>query len=114
NGALNGLRGGIGEARDAQGVFLAVTSHELRTPLTSLRGCLDRAAREAGPAAAEDLEDAQRVSLTMTRLVEDLLQLSRGELVKEPQLHLIEIGYDVVLPVPNEFRGVPVGGGGVR
>jgi len=105
---LNELLSGISEARDAQRVFLAETSHELRTPLTSLRGFLDRAARKAGPAAAEDLHDAQRVSLTMTRLVEDLLQLSRGELVKEPLVHLIEIGSDVVLPVSNEFAGVEV------
>lgn len=109
---LNELLAEVGEARDAQRVFLAETSHELRTPLTSLRGFLDRAARKAGPAAAEDLQDAQRVSLTMTRLVEDLLQLSRGELVKDPQLHLIEIGSDVVLPVANEFSGVQVDAGG--
>src|SRR5690606_9306098 len=72
---LNELLVGLSEARDAQRVFLAETSHELRTPLTSLRGFLDRAARKSGPAAVEDLQDAQRVSLTMTRLVEDLLQL---------------------------------------
>ena len=108
---LNELLAGLGEARDAQRVFLAETSHELRTPLTSLRGFLDRAARKAGPAAAEDLQDAQRVSLTMTRLVEDLLQLSRGELVKDPQLHLIEIGGDVIKPVAAEFEGVQVDNG---
>lgn len=108
---LNELLAGLSEARDAQRVFLAETSHELRTPLTSLRGFLDRAARTAGEAAAEDLHDAQRVSLTMTRLVEDLLQLSRGELVKDPQLHLIEIGSDVIYPVAAEFDGVQVDGG---
>jgi len=105
---LNELLVGLSEARDAQRVFLAETSHELRTPLTSLRGFLDRAARKAGQAAAEDLQDAQRVSLTMTRLVEDLLQLSRGELVKDPQVHLIEVGSDVILPVAAEFVGVQV------
>src|SRR5690606_24277161 len=88
---VNDLVERLRESRDAQRVFLAETSHELRTPLTSLRGFLHRASRRAGPDASEDLADAQRVSLTMTRLVEDLLQLSRGEMVKEPNPHLVDL-----------------------
>src|SRR5690606_20510400 len=91
--------------------FPAETSHELRTPLTSLRGFLDRAARHAGPAAAEDIDDARRVAGTLARLVEDLLQLSRGELVREPNPHLVELLQDVVRPVAAEFPGVRVEGG---
>ena len=63
--------------------FIATVSHELRTPLASLTGFIDTI---AGPArndiAAQDRflvimrEQAQR----MTRLVDDLLQLSRVEL----------------------------------
>src|SRR5690606_23720812 len=52
--------------------------------------------------------DAQRVSLTMTRLVEDLLQLSRGEMVKEPNPHLVDLAADVLEPVAAEFDGVRV------
>lgn len=105
---VNALVERLRESRDSQRVFLAETSHELRTPLTSLRGFLHRASRRAGPDASEDLADAQRVSLTMTRLVEDLLQLSRGEIVKEPSPHLVDLGTDVIEPVAAEFDGVHV------
>jgi len=108
---VNDLLRRLAQARDAQRTFLAETSHELRTPLTSLRGFLDRAARHAGPAAAEDIDDARRVAGTMARLVEDLLQLSRGELVREPNPHLVELLQDVVRPVAAEFPGVRVEGG---
>ncbi|HEX7000754.1 MAG TPA: HAMP domain-containing sensor histidine kinase [Trueperaceae bacterium] len=105
---VNDLLARLRAARHAQRVFLAETSHELRTPLTSLRGFLDRAARRAGPAAAEDLEDARRVTGTMARLVEDLLQLSRGEIVREPNPHLVDLSQDVLRPVAAEFKGVSV------
>ena len=105
---LNDLVDRLRESRDSQRVFLAETSHELRTPLTSLRGFLHRASRRAGPEAAEDLADAQRVALSMTRLVEDLLQLSRGEMVKEPNPHLVDLANDVITPVAAEFEGVRV------
>ncbi len=104
--SLNDLLARVRDSRDAQRVFLAETSHELRTPLTSLTGFLDRAARTSGPEAAEDLRDAQRVATTMARLVEDLLQLSRGELVKEAGVHLVDLGADVLRPVAAEFDGV--------
>ncbi len=106
--ALNGLLRRLREALDAQRVFLAETSHELRTPLTSLRGFLDRAVRRARPENEGDLLDAQRVAGTMTRLVEDLLQLSRGQLVVEQGLHLVDVALDVLRPVADEFPGVNV------
>ena len=106
--ALNGLLERLREALAAQRVFLAETSHELRTPLTSLRGFLDRAVRRTPPAHRDDLLDAQRVAGTMTRLVEDLLQLSRGQLVVDQALHLVDVGLDVLRPVADEFPGVRV------
>jgi len=109
--ALNDLVGRLREALDAQRVFLAETSHELRTPLTSLRGFLDRAVRRAGPDSRDDLLDAQRVAGSMTRLVEDLLQLSRGQLVADPGRHLVELRSDVLGPVAAEFPGVVVAPG---
>lgn len=108
--ALNGLVGRLREALAAQRVFLAETSHELRTPLTSLRGFLDRAVRHAKPEAQEDLADAQRVAGSMGRLVEDLLQLSRGQLVVDPNPHLVDLRTDVLTPVAGEFPGVRVSG----
>lgn len=109
--ALNGLVGRLREALDAQRVFLAETSHELRTPLTSLRGFLDRAVRRCSPEMREDLTDAQRVAGTLARLVEDLLQLSRGQLVNDAHPHLVELRTDVLAPVADEFPGVRLGPG---
>ncbi|MFA7460970.1 MAG: HAMP domain-containing sensor histidine kinase [Trueperaceae bacterium] len=110
--ALNGLLERLREALAAQRVFLAETSHELRTPLTSMRGFLDRAVRRARPENRDDLLDAQRVTGTMARLVEDLLQLSRGQLVVEEALHLVDVALDVLKPVGDEFPGVRVEGAG--
>ncbi|HRN18400.1 MAG: HAMP domain-containing sensor histidine kinase [Trueperaceae bacterium] len=109
--ALNGLVGRLREALDSQRVFFAETSHELRTPLTSLRGFLDRAVRRTTPEARDDLMDAQRVAGSMARLVEDLLQLSRGELIVDPNPHLVELRSDVLVHVADEFPGVAVTGG---
>lgn len=60
--------------------FIASASHELRAPLTSIRGFLD--ALQDGTATAEAdrmrcLQSASSEVRRMTRLVEELLQLSR-------------------------------------
>jgi PAS domain S-box-containing protein len=66
-------------ANRAKDEFLSVLSHELRTPLTAMVGWLrllrDRALPEehAGPA----LESADRNASMITRLVDDLLDVSR-------------------------------------
>lgn len=89
-------------AFDAQKTFLAETSHELRTPLTALQGYLRMASREATPAQLPVLEDAQRVADSMTRLVGDLLQLSRGEVVREWIPHVVDLG-EIAHNVAREF-----------
>ncbi|MDO4246249.1 MAG: ATP-binding protein [Deinococcus sp.] len=103
------------EALNLQKTFLAETSHELRTPLTALLGYLRRAERETG--GSQVLQDAQRVAENMTRLVNDLLQLSRGELVKSIEMHFVNLGnvlrqvgrdYGVQADVPDcEIVGDP-------
>jgi two-component system, OmpR family, sensor kinase len=113
---LNNLIVRLRGAMDAQRSFLAETSHELRTPLTSLQGFLERASRRAssevqqGADINRDLEDAKRISQTMSRLVADLLQLSRGELVQELVPHLIDPYSDILQPVAEEFSGVKLVG----
>jgi len=77
------------EALKLQKTFLAESSHELRTPLTALLGYLRRAQRESG--ASQVLTDAIRVAENMTRLVNDLLQLSRGELVQNIEPHFLNL-----------------------
>jgi two-component system phosphate regulon sensor histidine kinase PhoR len=54
-------------------------SHELRTPLTVLHGYLDLLDPAEKPDWAPMLEEMQRQSSRMTRLVGDLLRLSRLE-----------------------------------
>lgn len=107
---LNDLIRRLRESIDAQRSFLAETSHELRTPLTSLRGFLDRAYRRASPEVRRDLTDARRIAQTMSRLVEDLLQLSRGQLIQELVPHLIDPYHDILEPVAEEFDGVRLRG----
>jgi two-component system, OmpR family, sensor kinase len=109
---LNNLIVRLRNSMDAQRSFLAETSHELRTPLTSLQGFLERATRraESGQDMSRDLDDAKRISQTMSRLVADLLQLSRGELVQELVPHLIDPYSDILQPVCEEFPGVRLTG----
>lgn len=107
---LNELIVRLKASMDAQRTFLAETSHELRTPLTSLQGFLDRAVRRGDPTVRRELLDARRIARTMSRLVEDLLQLSRGELVREMVPHLLDPYSDILQPVSEEFPGVALEG----
>ena len=79
----------LAESLNLQKTFLAETSHELRTPLTALLGYLRRLEREAGE--SQTLSDALRVAQNMTRLVNDLLQLTRGELVQTTEQHFVNL-----------------------
>lgn len=107
---LNALLERLKAAMGAQRAFLAETSHELRTPLTSLQGFLERAARRADADVRRDLDDARRVAAGMSRLVTDLLQLSRGEVVREVDPFLVDPVADVLAPVAEEWPGVRVEG----
>jgi two-component system OmpR family sensor kinase len=61
--------------------FMADASHELRTPLTSIRGYaeLARMQRAAGDTSDDNLDRIESEGTRMSRLVEDLLTLARGE-----------------------------------
>jgi signal transduction histidine kinase len=107
---LNALIADLRRALDAQRSFLAETSHELRTPLTSLQGFLARAERRGSGPVLREIRDAQRVAGGMTRLVGDLLQLSRGEAVRELEPFLVDLAAEVLGPVAEEFPGVRVEG----
>jgi two-component system OmpR family sensor kinase len=69
------------ESEDRMRQFLADASHELRTPLTSIRGYaeLARMQRAAGAAADDNLSRIEAEGTRMSRLVEDLLLLARGD-----------------------------------
>jgi two-component system, OmpR family, phosphate regulon sensor histidine kinase PhoR len=83
--------------------FVANVSHELRTPLTSIRGYLETlldGALEEPANARRFLEIAHTHAERLSRLVDDLLQLSdieTGRLVLKPAaLRLYEVVVDVV------------------
>ncbi|HEY7516963.1 MAG TPA: PAS domain S-box protein [Methylomirabilota bacterium] len=59
--------------------FLATLSHELRTPLTSMLGWVRmlRSGRLEGPAAARALESVERSTHAQSKLIDDLLDVSR-------------------------------------
>jgi two-component system, OmpR family, sensor kinase len=65
--------------------FLADASHELRTPLTSIRGYAElarmqrAASSEAPPDDADNLDRIESEGTRMSRLVDDLLLLARGD-----------------------------------
>lgn len=59
--------------------FVANVSHELRTPLTVVHGYLELLDPEPGSEWAAPVAEMRRQSQRMTRLVEDLLTLSRLE-----------------------------------
>lgn len=103
---LNSLIESLKLSLEAQRTFLAETSHELRTPLTSLQGFLDRSVRRSPPYLKGELEDAQRIAHGLSRLVTDLLQLTRGQLIREYTPHLLDPAVDILRPVAEEFPGV--------
>ena len=69
------------ESEERMRQFMADASHELRTPLTSIRGYaeLARMQRAAGDASDDNLGRIESEGTRMSRLVEDLLLLARGE-----------------------------------
>jgi two-component system OmpR family sensor kinase len=85
--------------------FLADASHELRTPLTSIRGYaeLARMQRAAGEEDEDNLSRIEAEGTRMSRLVEDLLVLARGDQGAAPERELVDLG-DVVEDVVTGSR----------
>src|ERR1044072_4766539 len=72
-------------AEEMRADFVANASHELRTPLASLSGFIDTlqgSAREDATARARFLAIMKTQAARMARLIEDLLSLSRVELIE--------------------------------
>lgn len=71
-------------ANHAKSQFLAMISHELRTPMTSVKGGLDLALHGAAGDLSEPLRNlltiAQRNSLRLLKLVDDVLDLQKLDL----------------------------------
>ncbi len=99
---LNRLVLRLNGAFAAQKTFLAEVAHELRTPVTAFEGYVRQAKRDATPESHKILDDATRVAKNMTRLVSDLLQLSRGEVVQELVPFVLD-AKDLMTGVASEF-----------
>ncbi|WP_022798654.1 sensor histidine kinase [Thermus islandicus] len=87
--AVNALLAALKEAKERERAFLAEVSHELRTPLTVLLGHLDRLRRN--PEDREGLAVARATAERMRRLVEDLLDLARGEVGFALNPHILDL-----------------------
>ena len=76
------------EAAAAKSRFLALMSHEMRTPLTGVAGYADLLSRRPGldKETRRQVEGVRRSGDAMLRLVEDILDVSRGgdEVLLEP------------------------------
>ena len=77
--------------------FLADASHELRTPLTSIRGYaeLSRLQSASGEAADDSMRRIELEGTRMSRLVEDLLVLARGD--QDTILEVAEVSVDALM-----------------
>jgi signal transduction histidine kinase len=105
-------------SEDRMRQFVADASHELRTPLTSIGGYLDVLLRQERPdpeTVKSALAAMQRQSTRMTRLVNDLLQLTRiegGRALRREPLALDTVVDqtldDMELAVPVERKLEPV------
>jgi signal transduction histidine kinase/ActR/RegA family two-component response regulator len=104
------------EANRLKDEFLATLSHELRTPLNAILGWTKLLRANAVPPAAIDraLEKVERNAQVQTRLVEDLLEVSRitsGKLRLELKpldlVLLVNTAVDSIRPTA-EARGVAV------
>jgi two-component system OmpR family sensor kinase len=87
--AVNALLEALKEAKERERTFLAEVGHELRTPLTVLLGHLDRL--ERNPLDLEGLKTARATAERMRRLVEDLLDLARGEVGFALNPHILDL-----------------------
>jgi two-component system, OmpR family, sensor kinase len=78
--------------------FLADASHELRTPLTSIRGYAElariqrRSAADTGNSDPDNLRRIESEGTRMSRLVDDLLLLARGDQGEPAHREVVAVG----------------------
>lgn len=82
--AFNDMSGQLHNAEQTRKNLVADVAHELRTPLTIIRGKLDLVQQHGRPVAPETLLPLQDDLLRLTRIVDDLHQLSLAEANKLP------------------------------
>ena len=78
----NSLLDRLAQSWSQQRQFVSAVSHELRTPLTIVQGYLHRTIKRGdnlSPSQVKGLQTAEEESIRMRRLLDDLLDLSRGD-----------------------------------
>lgn len=113
---LNGMLGRLRRALQAERRFTADASHELRTPLALMRAELEVALRSPKtPASAQPvLRSIDEEATRLSRIVENLLVLSRAEAAGEVALALRDADLlDLAVEVAGRFR-VPAADRGVQ
>jgi len=97
--------GALKEASRLKDEFVSVVSHELRSPLTPIRGYVQLVARDLSREGGHDSQVARLNSIAghvdrMTRLVDDLLDVSRlkaGSLeIRNRRTDMVELAEEVV------------------
>jgi len=83
-GAFNAMSRLLQEAETQRRQWVADVAHELRTPITVIRGQLELAQHSNGPIDPANLLPLQDELIRLTRLVDDLHQLSLAEAGKLP------------------------------
>ena len=82
NRSFNSLLERLAQSWTQQRQFVSAVSHELRTPLTIVQGYLHRTIKRGdnlSPNQVKGLQTAEDESIRMRRLLDDLLDLSRGD-----------------------------------
>jgi signal transduction histidine kinase len=103
-------------ATQAKSLFLANMSHELRTPMTGVLGMLDLAlAGHLEAKQREFIETAQRSSLSLVRILNDILDLTKIEMGKFSIVakpfsirKLVENTFNILMPVAKS-KGLDFG-----
>jgi signal transduction histidine kinase len=89
-GSFNDMAARLEELVAAQRRFVADASHQLRSPLTALRLRLENLELGADAGAAADLEAATAEVMRLSRLVNGLLTLTRGEGTR-PERQVVDV-----------------------
>lgn len=97
--AANAARRRAEQSDAAKSRFLALMSHEMRTPLNSIAGYAEVLSRRAEPADLQPLEQILTAGDALLSLVEDVLEISRGDdSVEAAPLRLAEVVEAAAVP----------------
>jgi two-component system OmpR family sensor kinase len=104
------LNDGLREALELQKQFVADASHELRTPLTRLRITTSSALeQESSPAELKEaIEIADRETVHMSKLIDQLLTLARLDSGRSPSLIPVDLSEIVREAIGQPFEGLTV------